>query len=188
MSSIAFFGKMPKAADFVRRGVSAPAMRNFENWFHSAYTELRGAGARGLMHRCHMILPNRDDANGVMAVLAVPSRDRIGREFPVVIPVGSSFPEVRLHSSWPSLASGTRPVRPSMRIKTRSRRRCGRRSSHCHRRRRLSFPNRKLAVPSSCETSVRAKWKTSVFPRPTIASTRITHCGWRFGALRTAGS
>ena len=85
MSSIAFFGKMPKAADFVRRGVSTPAMRDFENWFHSAYTELRGAGAPGLMHQCHLILPIRNDANGVIAVLAVPSRDRIGREFPVVV-------------------------------------------------------------------------------------------------------
>lgn len=87
MSSIALFGKMPKAADFVRRGVSTGAMRDFENWFHSAYTELRGAGARGLMHRCHLILPNCDDANGVLAVLAVPSRNRIGREFPLVVAV-----------------------------------------------------------------------------------------------------
>ncbi len=85
MSSIAFFGKMPKAADFVRRGISTTAMRDFENWFHSAYTELRSAGAQGLMHQCHMILPVRNEANGVIAVLAVPSRDRIGRQFPVVI-------------------------------------------------------------------------------------------------------
>ena len=87
MSSIAFFGKMPKAADFVRRGISTTAMRDFENWFHSAYTELRSAGAQGLMHQCHMILPVRNEANGVIAVLAVPSRDRIGRQFPVVIAV-----------------------------------------------------------------------------------------------------
>jgi len=87
MSAIAFFGKMPKAADFVRRGVSTPAMRNFENWFHSAYTELRGAGARGLMHRCYVILPERSGPEGVIAALAVPSRDRIGREFPVVVAV-----------------------------------------------------------------------------------------------------
>ena len=85
MSSIAFFGKMPQAADFVRRGVSTPAMRDFENWFHSAYNELRGAGAPGLMHQCHLILPIRNEANGVIVALAVPSRDRIGREFPVVV-------------------------------------------------------------------------------------------------------
>jgi type VI secretion system ImpM family protein len=85
MSSIALFGKMPKAADFIRRGAFTPAMRSFENWFHSAYTELRGAGARGLMHQCHSILPQRNGGDGVIAVLAVPSRDRIGREFPVVV-------------------------------------------------------------------------------------------------------
>jgi type VI secretion system ImpM family protein len=84
MSSIALFGKMPRAADFVRRGISTPAMRNFENWFHEAYAELRGAGARGLTHRCHLIFPSHSD---VIAVMAVPSRDRIGREFPVVTAV-----------------------------------------------------------------------------------------------------
>ena len=84
MASIAFFGKMPRAADFVRRAVSSPVMRNFENWFHDAYTELRGAGEASLAHPCHMILPHRNDADGVVAVLAVPSRDRIGREFPIV--------------------------------------------------------------------------------------------------------
>jgi type VI secretion system ImpM family protein len=87
MTSVALFGKMPCAADFVRRGISTPAMRNFENWFHDAYAELRGAGARGLTHRCHLIFPSHNDANGVIAVVAVPSRDRIGREFPVVTAV-----------------------------------------------------------------------------------------------------
>ena len=85
MGSIAFFGKMPNAADFVRRGVSTSVMRDFENWFHSAYTDLRGAGARGLMHQCHLILPTRNDPSGVISGLAIPSRDRIGRQFPVVV-------------------------------------------------------------------------------------------------------
>ena len=85
MSSIAVFGKMPRAADFVRRGVSTPGMRAFENWFHNAYTELRGAGARGLTLRCRLIFPSPDHDDGVIAAVAVPSRDRIGREFPVVV-------------------------------------------------------------------------------------------------------
>jgi type VI secretion system ImpM family protein len=87
MSSLALFGKIPQAPDFIRRGISTQAMRDLENWFHSAYTELRGAGARGLMHACRLILPHRNGADGVLAVLAVPSRDRIGREFPVVVAV-----------------------------------------------------------------------------------------------------
>jgi type VI secretion system protein ImpM len=85
--SIAFFGKMPSAADFVRRGVSKPVLRDFENWFHDAYTELRRTGARGLAHRCHMLLPHRNGSNGIVAALAVPSNDRIGREFPIVVAV-----------------------------------------------------------------------------------------------------
>jgi type VI secretion system ImpM family protein len=84
MSAIAVFGKMPRAADFVRRGVFTPSMRVFENWFHDAYTELRGAGARGLDLRCQLVFPS-PDRDGVIAAVAVPSRDRIGREFPVVV-------------------------------------------------------------------------------------------------------
>jgi type VI secretion system ImpM family protein len=98
MGSIAFFGKMPRAADFVRRGVSAPAMRAFENWFHDAYTDLRGGGAKGLAFRCHLIIPSPD---GVIAAVAVPSRDRIGREFPVVIAV--SVPRDQLPRGWAPL-------------------------------------------------------------------------------------
>jgi len=86
MTTVGCFGKMPKAADFVRKGISSPTMREFEDWFHQAYTTLRGAGERGLRYRCVAILPSLRD-NGLIAAVATPSRDRIGREFPMVIAV-----------------------------------------------------------------------------------------------------
>lgn len=85
MSSVVFFGKVPRAADFVRRGISAAHMRPFENWFHEAYTDLRGAGERGLRYRGHLIMPDIQEPDRMLAVVAVPSRDRIGREFPAVV-------------------------------------------------------------------------------------------------------
>jgi len=85
MTTVACFGKMPKAADFVRKGISLPAMRAFEDWFHDAYTALRGAGERGLRYRCVTIQPSAKPDEGLIAAVATPSRDRIGREFPMVI-------------------------------------------------------------------------------------------------------
>lgn len=104
MSSVAFFGKMSQAADFVRWGVSDKTMRSFEDWFHDAYTELRGAGERGLKFRCHIILPVADGDGGVVAAVATPSRDRIGREFPMV--VATWLPRSELPPSQASLAIG----------------------------------------------------------------------------------
>lgn len=85
MTTIAWFGKMPRAADFVRGGVSSPAMRAFEDWFHDAYTNLRGAGERGLRYRSVMVLPHAGGSDGFSAAVATPSQDRIGREFPMVV-------------------------------------------------------------------------------------------------------
>lgn len=85
MSSVVFFGKVPRAADFVRRGVSGARMRPFENWLHEAYTDLRGTGERGLRFRGHLIMPDLQDPDRMLAAVAVPSRDRIGREFPAVV-------------------------------------------------------------------------------------------------------
>ncbi|MEM7137420.1 MAG: type VI secretion system-associated protein TagF [Myxococcota bacterium] len=85
MTSTTMFGKMPRAADFVRRDVTTPEVREFENWFHDAYTDLRGAGVRGLAQECHLVFPRRDDPKGAIAAVAIPSRDKIGREFPIVV-------------------------------------------------------------------------------------------------------
>jgi len=85
MSTVVCFGKMPKAADFVRKGISSPAMRAFEDWFHDAYTALRGAGERGLRYRCVMMQPSAGRDGGLIVAVATPSLDRIGREFPMVV-------------------------------------------------------------------------------------------------------
>ena len=84
MSGTAFFGKVPKAADFVRRGIAGPTLRAFENWFHDNYTDLRGTGADGLPFECRVIFPD-PKGDGVVVAVAVPSRDRIGRKFPAVV-------------------------------------------------------------------------------------------------------
>lgn len=85
----AFFGKVPFAPDFVRLGIS-PSHRSFEDWVHDGYADLRGAGARGLPARSHLLFPARD-GSGVTAAVAIPSRDRVGREFPAV--VATTIPE-----------------------------------------------------------------------------------------------
>lgn len=81
MSGIAFFGKVPFAADFVRRGISPP-LREFENWLHDGVADLRSAGAKWVSGRCCFLYPS--SGGKTIAAVAIPSRDRIGREFPAV--------------------------------------------------------------------------------------------------------
>jgi type VI secretion system ImpM family protein len=100
MAEVVFFGKLPAAADFVRRGVSAPEMRAFENWFHDCYGDLRGAGEKGLPFPCHIVYPNSDEGC-VIAAIAVPSKDRIGREFPAVVATAIADERLpRTSASW----------------------------------------------------------------------------------------
>ena len=103
MSGTAFFGKVPSAADFVRRGIAGPTLRAFEHWFHDNYTDLRGTGARGLPFECRVIYPD-PKGEGIVAAVAIPSRDRIGRQFPAV--VVSSLSKEQLPSSVSALVLG----------------------------------------------------------------------------------
>ena len=104
MSAIACFGKLPQAADFVRRGVASAPMRAFEDWFHDAYTELRATGERGLRFRSPLVIPDRESTRAYYAAVASPSRDRIGREFPLV--VATSIDADRLPQTHAALALG----------------------------------------------------------------------------------
>ena len=69
MSGTAFFGKMPKAADFVRRGIAGQTLRAFENWFHDNQAGLRSTGANGLPFECRVIYPD-PNGEGVIAAVA----------------------------------------------------------------------------------------------------------------------
>ncbi|MEM9191858.1 MAG: TagF domain-containing protein [Myxococcota bacterium] len=80
MSHIAFFGKVPSAADFVRRGVQGP-VRDFENWFHDGIADLRATGAKAIPEPLGFLWPH---PAGTVLACAAPSQDRIGRTFPKV--------------------------------------------------------------------------------------------------------
>ena len=96
MSDIAMFGKLPTAADFIRLGALSTPMRTFETWFHEAYTQLRSAGTPSLPARCDVLFPLPEHGLLIVAV-AMPSQDRIGRTFPMV--VATAIPNAALPQS-----------------------------------------------------------------------------------------
>lgn len=93
--TVAIFGKLPFASDFLRYGVSKDT-RPLEDWVHEGYADLRRAGAKGLPGRSHLICPG---PSGAIAAVAIPSRDRVGREFPAVVLTTIAWARLPLHAS-----------------------------------------------------------------------------------------
>jgi type VI secretion system protein ImpM len=82
-----FFGKLPVAGDFLRRGLQPSSLRAIDDWLQS------GLGADRADWRLDTARPWRFYAapgtlgeSGLAGVLAA-SRDRVGRQFPILIAV-----------------------------------------------------------------------------------------------------
>ena len=80
-------GKVPCRADFVRFGPSTAAARSFDAWLVRAMERLH-------LHRrpfpatpIRFVYCSSDDESSLVGALA-PSKDKVGRSFPVAWPVG----------------------------------------------------------------------------------------------------
>lgn len=83
-SGASLVGKIPARADFVRFGASTPESQEFDAWLVRAIERLHLTG-RTYPDRVYRFVHRASArARGVMGVLA-PSRDRMGRRFPVAI-------------------------------------------------------------------------------------------------------
>lgn len=96
--SIGWFGKLPCAGDFAYRRLPYPLMGALDNWLQQGLGQLRAthpAAWRGIylaspMWNCAVpasMTPGRTTLVGLLA----PSRDRVGREFPLC--AGIALPE-----------------------------------------------------------------------------------------------
>ena len=82
MNTVGLFGKIPAKADFIRHGVSEPAARAFHDWLHQGMESLRGAGLESPNHIVRFLFSPHGSGQ-VLVGLLVPSRDQVGRRFPL---------------------------------------------------------------------------------------------------------
>src|SRR5690606_614958 len=84
MPELGLFGKIPAKGDFVRHNIVDDAARSFEQWVQESNDALRGAGSEMPTHAIRAVYTPPGSASTVIAAL-VPSRDQVGRKFPLVI-------------------------------------------------------------------------------------------------------
>ena len=84
MAELGFFGKIPAKGDFVRHQVADDAARSFEQWVQESNDMLRGAGGELPTDAIRVVFTPPGSSKTVIAAL-VPSRDKVGRKFPIVI-------------------------------------------------------------------------------------------------------
>lgn len=84
MAELGFFGKIPAKGDFVRHQVTDDAARSFEQWVQESNDMLRGAGGELPTEAIRVVFTPPGSSKTVVAAL-VPSRDKVGRKFPIVV-------------------------------------------------------------------------------------------------------
>ena len=82
MNRVGLFGKMPAKADFVRHHIAEPAARAFDNWLHQGVESLRMANCSPASSAVRFLFSPRGTGQ-VLVGLMVPSRDQVGRDFPL---------------------------------------------------------------------------------------------------------
>jgi type VI secretion system ImpM family protein len=88
--SVACFGKLPSAGDFIRYNASGPAMRALDTWVQRGLLHAAGRLGRAMEARYDAALPcgfvlHLDGAPSTLAGLLLPSRDRTGRKYPFMV-------------------------------------------------------------------------------------------------------
>ncbi len=81
--AVTVFGKLPSQGDFFRHGASPPAVHEAERWLTESYEALRGAG-QDFPDGPMVAVLSGAQGNDVVVTVAVPSRDSVGRSFPIV--------------------------------------------------------------------------------------------------------
>jgi type VI secretion system ImpM family protein len=80
---VAVFGKIPSRGDFLKQGIQGPALVALERWFFESAQDLFGAGGHFPNEPFKLVVGQPGWSEAVAAV-AVPSRDSVGRSFPLV--------------------------------------------------------------------------------------------------------
>ncbi len=91
--AVGAFGKLPKAGDFVRVGLSSETTRGFEEWLHQGVQlahDKRGSTwkngfLRGCVYAFSMSVQLADDRTGQLSGVLRPSSDSVGRAFPLAV-------------------------------------------------------------------------------------------------------
>ena len=87
--SVGFFGKLPCRGDFVRVGLSRPVAAAWDRWISASLPNL--ADASRMPHWRFALGPEVCGPVAVTGVL-LPSRDRVGRSFPLLIAAEAAQP------------------------------------------------------------------------------------------------
>jgi len=95
---LGLFGKIPAKGDFVRHNVSSGTTRAFEQWVQESNDSLRGAGGDLPEHAIRVVFTPPGSDTTIVGVL-VPSQDKVGRKFPLVIFGSTPVATTRAHFS-----------------------------------------------------------------------------------------
>lgn len=85
-----FFGKIPAVGDFVQRNLSRPVADAIDNWLQQGMFLMSRQEPAFLENYCaastsFFILPPQSWANQAVAGFIIPSYDRVGRQYPLVV-------------------------------------------------------------------------------------------------------
>ncbi|WP_269932863.1 type VI secretion system-associated protein TagF [Aminobacter sp. HY435] len=92
-----FYGKIPATGDFVGRGLPGGFVRTWDRWVAANLAPLQSSGTWPDHLGLRFIIG--PDANGPMAGIVMPSRDRAGRRFPLTVASPVSVPATGLAST-----------------------------------------------------------------------------------------
>ena len=107
MPTIGLFGKMPSVGDFVSRGFSPTLCENLDHLLQTALqaTTTGGADGREVMAQASPVMvsirPSALCATG-FAGLWFPSRDRVGRVFPLCVGLETEADQSKVPLFWPT--------------------------------------------------------------------------------------
>ncbi len=109
MPQVGLYGKMPSVGDFVSRGFSPALCENLDRLLQAALvaTTQEGADGRQVLEQAKPVMisirPGALSATG-FAGLWFPSRDRVGRVFPLCVGLETAADQSKLPLFWPSRA------------------------------------------------------------------------------------
>jgi type VI secretion system protein ImpM len=78
-----FYGKIPTTGDFVSRGLAGAFVRAWDRWVATHLAPLQSSSAWPESVGLRLVLG--PEANGPVAGVVLPSRDRAGRRFPLTV-------------------------------------------------------------------------------------------------------
>jgi len=80
---VAVFGKIPSRGDFLKHGIQGVALVELEKWFFESAQDLFGSGG-SFSNEPFKLVVTQPRWPETVAAVAVPSRDSVGRSFPLV--------------------------------------------------------------------------------------------------------